>query len=197
MKRLALEFITIPIVFLLLWFSLSRIPFVEYFKIREKVEVNEKKLGKLLIEVFVKSEKEIENNEIVDPVTKIKNRICDYNHICSDSITVRIFSKDEVNAFALPNRTIIIYSELIKKCKNPEELGCVIAHEIAHIEKSHVMKKFVKEMGISILSSIGGNKSSEILKELLKKTTSTAYDRKLEDEADRVAISYLINAKIN
>lgn len=197
MKRLAFEFITIPIVFLLLWFALSRIHYVEYFKIKEKVEVNEKKLGKLLIEVMVKSENEIEDTVIVNSINKIKDRICEYNNIRKDSIKLRVFEKDEVNAFALPNRNIVVYSELIKKCENSEELACVIAHEMAHIEKNHVTKKFVKEIGIATISSIGGGRNSEILRELLKKTTSTAYDRKLEDEADMTAINYLTNAKIN
>lgn len=198
MKRLIIEFVTIPLTFFLLWFTLSRIDFVHYFKVKEKVQVTQKKMGKIITDVYINSERELEDSAVVEPLTKIKDRICEYNQIDGDSIKIRIFRKDEVNAFAIPSNTIIIYTELIKKCNNPEELGCVMAHEIAHIEKNHVMKKFVKELGISIVfNTVGGSKNSDVLKQLLNKTTSTAYDRKLEDEADMVATSYLIKAKIN
>lgn len=198
MKRLIIEFVTIPLAFFLLWYALSRIDFVHYFRVKEKVQVTQKKIGKLILDVYTDSEKEVEDSVVLRPINKIKDRICEYNQIFSDSIKIRIFSKDEVNAFAIPSNTIVIYTELIKKCNNPEELGCVMAHEIAHIEKNHVMKKFVKELGVLVIfNTVGGSKNSDAIKQLLNKATSSAYDRKLEDQADMVATSYLVKAKIN
>jgi predicted Zn-dependent protease len=93
---------------------------------------------------------------------------------------------------------LIIYSGLILNSDNQEELSGVICHEIAHIELDHVMKKLVKEIGLSVLISITtGNSGSEMVKETAKMLSSSAFDRRLEKEADIKAVEYLVNAKIN
>ncbi|MCC6257060.1 MAG: M48 family metalloprotease, partial [Chitinophagaceae bacterium] len=61
-----------------------------------------------------------------------------------------------------------------------------------------IMKKLIKEIGLSALITIstsGGD--SEIIKEVLKKLTASAYDRTLEKEADLKAVEYLKNADIS
>jgi len=118
------------------------------------------------------------------------------NSIESD-IKLHIVKKDEVNAFALPNGHLVVYTCLIGNCKNPEELCGVLGDEIAHIDKSHVMKKLIKEVGLSALASIAGGKGGEIFKETAKLLTSSAYDRSLETEADLNSVQYLIEAQID
>ncbi|MBP9689255.1 MAG: M48 family metallopeptidase [Bacteroidia bacterium] len=98
----------------------------------------------------------------------------------------------------MPGGHLIIYSGLIQNADNQEELSGVICHEIAHIQLSHVMKKLVKEIGLTALISMTtGNGSGEIIKETAKMISSSAFDRSLEKEADIKAVDYLINAKIN
>jgi Zn-dependent protease with chaperone function len=58
-----------------------------------------------------------------------------------------VVRSSEVNAFALPNGHLIVYSGLISNSENQEEFCGVISHEIAHIILNHVMKKLVKEIG--------------------------------------------------
>ena len=78
------------------------------------------------------------------------------------------------------------------------ELCGVISHEMAHMEKGHVMKKLIKEVGLSVLIGITSNgNGAEVLKETAKLLSSTAYDRTLESEADAMAVSYLMKAAID
>ena len=106
--------------------------------------------------------------------------------------------KDEINAFALPNGHLVIYSGLILNADNQDELAGVICNEIAHIELNHVMKKLTKEIGLSVLISITtGNGGTEVIKQTLKILSSSAFDRSLEKEADMKAVDYLVNANIN
>jgi beta-barrel assembly-enhancing protease len=82
--------------------------------------------------------------------------------------------------------------------ENESELSGVICHEIAHMKSNHVMKKLIKEIGLSTLISIStGNSGSEIAKETARLLSSSAYDRKLEKEADMKAADYLINSNIS
>jgi beta-barrel assembly-enhancing protease len=125
-------------------------------------------------------------------------KISSENGIEKQIIKVHIFDNDEINAFTLPNGHLLIYSGLILASDNQEELIGVICHEIAHMQLNHVMKKLVKEVGLSvILSMTTGNSGSEILNETARLLSSSAFDRKLEKEADIKAVEYLITAKIN
>ncbi len=53
------------------------------------------------------------------------------------NITIYLESTNQINALASPGR-IILFSGLVLKTKNPEELQAVIAHEIAHIAAGHI-----------------------------------------------------------
>ena len=87
---------------------------------------------------------------------------------------------------------------MIQDCKKTEALQGVLGHEIAHIEKNHVMKKLSKEIGYSVLlAAAGGSKTGEVTRQIFKTLSSTAYDRKLEKEADITSVNYMIKAKID
>jgi predicted Zn-dependent protease len=66
------------------------------------------------------------------------------------------------------------------------------------MEKNHVMNKLIKEVGLSVLISMStGNGNSEAIKSAIKQISSSAYDRKLETEADLTAVDYLEKAGID
>lgn len=180
------------------WFVLAQIDWVNVFKVSQATDKTEQKLGELFWEVFKNSEEEISNKLVVNSIDTIVNNICASNNIDRQKIKVHILDSDEVNAFALPNGYLIIYSGLISDSDNQEELAGVICHEIAHIELNHVMKKLVKEIGLSVLISMTtGNNMSELIKETAKLLSSSAYDRSLEKEADIKGVDYLVTAKVN
>lgn len=198
MNKILFQFSMLAIGFFLTWFLLSKVGFVEYFKIKDLSKSNEEKIGNLIIESLKRTENEIISDSLRNVVLDIKDRLCKGNNIKKEEIKIYILEKDELNAFALPNKNIVIYSGLLQESKNPEEVAGVMAHELAHIELNHVTKKLVKEVGLSVLMSIaGGNNSSEILRELGKLLSSSAYDRTLESEADSYAVKYLTKSNID
>jgi predicted Zn-dependent protease len=68
---------------------------------------------------------------------------------------------------------------------------------MAHIQLNHVMKKLVKEMGLSVVMSITTGKDGETVSQTAKILSSSAFDRGLEKEADIKAVDYLVKAKID
>lgn len=180
------------------WFALSRINWVGIFEIQHVTDKTEQKLGDFFWKVFKQADEEINNTQVINAVDSIVAQVCKANNIDKNSIKVHILRKDDVNAFALPNGHLIIYTGLILNTDRQEELSGVICHEIAHIELKHVMKKLVKEMGFSVLVSMTtGNGSAEVAKEAAKVLSSSAFDRSLEKDADIKAIEYLENAHID
>lgn len=184
--------------FFLIWFGFSQIDFMKLFKVRERTENIEHKLGDLIWNQLEDSEKIIYNDTITKSLDKLLKPLCDANGIDQDSLKVHIIKKDEINAFALPNNHLVVYTGLIEDCKKQEALQGVLGHEIAHIEKNHVMKKLSKEIGYSVLlTAAGGSKGGQMAREILKTLSSSAYDRSLEKEADITSVKYMMEADIN
>jgi len=180
------------------WFILTKIDWVSVFKVQQATNKTEEKLGDLFWKIVQETEKENKNPLVVNSIDSIVNQICTSNKINRKGIKIHIINKDDLNAFALPNGHLVIYTGLIKNSDNQEELSGVIGHEIAHINLNHVMKKLVKEIGLSVLISMTtGNSGYEVIKETAKMLSSSAFDRGLEKEADIKAVDYLIQAKIN
>jgi predicted Zn-dependent protease len=195
MKKVIIQFCTFGFLFLSIWFLLAQIDYIHIFQVKEKASQLEKALGDFYMDIITQANKEIKENEIIEPVRKIKDRICTENGIDTENIKLHVIQSREVNAFALPGRHIVINSELILFCKNAEEIAGVLSHEIAHIQKNHIMMKLSKEIGFSALSTILNSGSGGM--ESLRILTSTAYDRQIEDQADETGVEYMQKSKIN
>lgn len=198
MIKIILQGLFTIVLFFTAWFALSQINWTSIFKVQKVTDKTEEKLGELFWENFQISENEIKYPIVVNSIDSIITKICDANNINKDFLKVHILYKDEINAFALPNGHLVIYSGLILNSENQEELTGVICHEIAHIQLKHVMKKLITEIGLSTLISITtGNGGTEIINATAKMLSSSAFDRNLEKEADIKAVDYLVKAKIN
>lgn len=198
MKKIILQAFITFCLFFATWFAMKQINWIKIFNVKKNIDKTEEKLGKLLWESIQNSEEEIKESLIVSAVDSIVNKICSSNHIERNFIKVHIIKKEEANAFALPDGYLIVYSGLIKQVDKQEELCGVIGHELAHIELNHIMKKLVRELGLSALISItSGSGGGEIIRQTTKTLSSSAFDRSLEKEADLKAVDYLLKAKIN
>jgi predicted Zn-dependent protease len=198
MKKTIFQGLVSILLFLGTWFVFAKIDWLTIFKLQKVSAKTEEKLGDLFLETFKQTEPENKNPFVINSIDSIVTQICTANKIDRQLIKVHILKKDEINAFALPNGHLIVYSGLILNSDNQEELSGVISHEIAHINLNHVMKTLVKEIGLSVLISMTtGTGGAEIVKESAKLLTSTALDRSLEKQADIKAVDFLVNARIN
>ena len=198
MRKLFIELIVSVGLLLGTWLILSQVDWMKLFKIEQTTKSTEEKVGDLFWDLLKKSETEITTTSAVSVIDSMVTFVCEKNAIDRSQIKVHLLHKDEINAFALPHHHLVVYSGLINACENQQELYGVLCHEIAHMEKNHVMNKLVKEIGLSVLISIStGNGNAEVIRNGLKQLSSSAYDRKLETEADLTAVEYLIKAGID
>ncbi|MDP4185863.1 MAG: M48 family metallopeptidase [Bacteroidota bacterium] len=198
MKKVLFQFSIGVFLFLGTWYLLSKINFVRILRVETISKKNEQKLGEVLYDYIKLESKEIKPDSITDITGRIKRRICEMNGIDPASIKIHILKNPDINAFAIPGHQLVIFTGLIGYSKNPEELAGIMAHEIAHIEHNHVMKKMVKEVGVAgVASMIGGQNGSQVIARLAKVVTSTAFDRDQEKDADATAVHYMVKAKIN
>lgn len=196
MKKVIFQGITIIMLFFTTWVLLYQVDWMTLFRVEKATKTTEEKLGELLWDVFKKTDREVTDPFVVNTIDTLLTRLCNENNIDRNSIHIHVLKKDDVNAFALPGGRIVLFSGLINYADTPEELTGVIAHELAHLQLDHVMKKLIKEVGLSVILSMTTG-SGDMVRETARILSSTAYDRNLEREADRQAVDYLINAGID
>jgi predicted Zn-dependent protease len=198
MSKVFLKGVFLLVIFAGIWFSLSRIDWMGVLGVEKITRQTEEKIGDLFLDFFTSEDKEITDSVVVTNVKLLTHKICLSNRIDTGSIKVHILKNDDVNAFAIPGRHLVIYSGLIAQANNQQELCGVIGHELAHIELDHVMKKLVREVGFNaLISASTGGRGTETVRDIAKHLSSTAFDRALEKEADLKSVEYLSNAEID
>lgn len=198
MKKLLLAAAIMIGIFAGIWYVLAQVNWVKLFRLEKITEKTEKKLGDLLWESYSRKETEVKDLQVVNAVDSMVTSICKANGIARSSIQLHVFDKSDVNAFAFPGGHLAVFTGLIKEMENPEELTGVISHEIAHIQLKHVMKKLTKEIGLSVLISIAtGTGDGAVIGDIVRTLSSTAFDRRLEKQADLAAIDYMAAARVN
>lgn len=177
-------------------YLLTRVDWIGLLRIDKATEKVEQQLGDLIWSQ--QGMDELPGDSNYKRVDDIIRRLCAANGIDVKRVKLHIVENGEVNAFALPDYHMVVYSGLLKAVKNDGELAGVLGHELAHMELSHVMKKLGKEVGLSVLISITtGELGGDAIKEVIGMLSSSAYDRKLEKDADVQAVKYLSKAGFN
>ena len=198
MGKLFIQLMIMVASFFAIWWGISKIDWMTTLNVKEVGESTEEKLGKLYWEIFKRMEDEETDKKIMDPVDSLLQHLCKQNDIDHSKLKLHIIRKDDINAFALPDHHLVLFTGLIEDCENEAELCGVIAHELAHMENGHIMKKLVKEIGLSMLISMTTGKGNpEVIQQAVKVLSSTAYDRNLETDADITGVDYLIKANID
>ena len=105
-----------------------------------------------------------------------------------------------VNAFALPNGQIVIYSGILDKLQYPSELAALLAHEAAHVNHRHSVKMLCRNLAGYLLISLvfsDVNGIMAVLADNAQTLHSLSYSRKFEHEADEQALKILMNNHID
>ncbi len=198
MSRAIGQAIITVLIFMAAWKGLSQLDLMNFFRVEEAQTRTEEKLGELLTNMLEESEVIIEDPYMIETLDSILNRVCKANDIDREEIHLHLVLKDEINAFAMPAGNLVIYSGLIQASENPEELSGVICHELAHIQLNHVMKKLIKEIGLSVLiAGTAGDAGPQVMREVMRSLSSSAFDRSMEREADLKGVEYLVASEID
>jgi hypothetical protein len=108
-------------------------------------------------------------------------------------LQIEVANIDMLNAVALPGGKIIIFQGLLDQAKSPDEVAGVLAHEMGHVRKRHVMQSLLRQMGLSlVLGGIDGNAGG-----IVNGALGATYTRASEAEADQYSIAALSAANVS
>lgn len=182
--------------FFALWFGLAQVDWISLLRVQRAADATEQQIGKAVWEVISRSSDLDRNPQLTAPLDTLLRRLCDAANNRDCPVRLYVMRDKEVNAFALPDGRMIITTGLLRDVQNEAELAGVIGHEYAHIEGRHVMNKLAKEIGLAVLISTNTG-GADVVQQVLQSLSSTAYDRRLESEADRRSVELMIAARID
>ena len=83
-----------------------------------------------------------------------------------------VLNTDEINAFACPGGYILVTKGLIKNLNNEAELSMVLAHEISHITRNHMVRAMEQEEKELPVDSITASRQREVTESKLAGSVS-------------------------
>lgn len=181
------------------WLAFSYFPFdiqgddSDHYLSSEK----ETELADLMLE-WTLSEFDIEEDSAINAeVNQISQRLIDQLDSSEYDYTIRVVQSGQINAFATLGGNIFVFTGLIDFVDSPEELAVILAHEIGHVEKRHVVDKLVQKLSIEALFSILSGGDQLLFSEVSKLLLSSSFDRSKEKEADEFAYDLALKSGIN
>jgi Zn-dependent protease with chaperone function len=104
-----------------------------------------------------------------------------------------VLSTEVPNAFALPGGKVYMFSGLLAKAENPDEIAGVLAHELGHLKHHDNMRGLIYNGGTSFLIGLlfGDVTGSSALIFASRSLVTASYSRDAEQNADSVTIDVM------
>lgn len=118
----------------------------------------------------------------------------------SKALHFTVVESETVNAFALPDGNIVVFTGLINKMKGYEELAGLIGHEVVHINRRHSMKTLCRNLsGYLFISAVLGdvNGITATIGDNINNLQSLSFSRQFERQADFEGLNLMISNNID
>ena len=155
-------------------------------------------IGKLTAENIIAKNKKITNGVLYNEINRILQKVSGGLGNTPYTFTLYLAESDEVNAMAAPGGHIIVFTGLVKKVNNAEELAGVLAHECSHVYYRHSIKQLAKQFLWFAFSYYFSSEASmaSYATVFAKFLMQQAYSREDEREADVKAVDILVKTGI-
>jgi putative metalloprotease len=118
-------------------------------------------------------------------------------------LNFKVYLTPQINAFAMANGTIRVYSGLMDQFTD-DEVRYVIGHEIGHVKSGHskarmqtALRTSALRKGVESSNSRAGALASSALGDLFEKVVKAQHSQSNEREADDYALGFMRNRKYN
>lgn len=118
----------------------------------------------------------------------------------SKKLKFTVIDSDIVNAFALPDGNIVVYTGILNSMQNYDELVGLIGHETSHVNNRHAMKMLCRNLsGYIFISAVLGDANGVMatIGDNVNTLQSLSFSRAFEHEADSDGFKILVNNKVN
>jgi predicted Zn-dependent protease len=111
-----------------------------------------------------------------------------------------VIKSNTINAFALPDGHIIVFTGIIDQMMDYSELVALIGHEVIHVNHRHSMKMICRNLSgyifiSAVLSDINGIMA--IIGDNVRNLQELSYSRQFEMDAEEEGVKLMIDNKVN
>ncbi len=133
-----------------------------------------------------------ENSGYKERVLRLGQNIVKSSDLNNYTYRFRVLDTDIVNAYSVPAGGVYITRGLLELVESDDELGGIIAHEIAHTESHHAVKMYRRARANSYLGAIlviaTGSPLAQFFAGFVNNFFVSGWSRGFEAEADRSGI---------
>ena len=160
-------------------------------------------LGKQSYDQILKKEKESEDANLTQIVSRVGQRIVAVSDMPKLDWEFKLIESDTKNAFALPGGKVAIYTGLLSVAKNEAGLATIMSHEIAHVIARHGAQRMTQQMllqgamlgaGLSMKNNTQRNIILSALGVGVLYGFTLPFSRSHESEADQIGLLYMARA---
>jgi Zn-dependent protease with chaperone function len=176
---------------------MALVPYIGATIISRDVEIN---MGNKLKEVMLAEERA--TGSIVDSAGTVKLQAFADKVKLSDNypIHVTLVNSKTINAYALPGGQIVVYSGMLDRITEADELVALLAHEASHVNRRHSLRSMLRSVADALVLSILFNDVSAITATILGNAQSLRgldYSRSAEREADEYGMNVMLQNNID
>jgi beta-barrel assembly-enhancing protease len=146
-------------------------------------------------------EQNLQFNSIDTSKTKVLNLFASELKLNqTKKIKFTVVNSDIVNAYALPDGNVVVYTGIIDCMKDYDELVGLIGHEVAHVNRRHSMKMLCRNLsGYVFVSTILGDANGvmAVIGDNINNLQSLSFSREFEQQADIDGFEILLLNKVN
>tara|TARA_B100000513_G_scaffold146667_1_gene67957 strand:- start:349 stop:1416 length:1068 start_codon:yes stop_codon:yes gene_type:complete len=152
-------------------------------------------IGKMVMQTIIE-----ESTIDIEKTKHLQKFAAELNLGNTKPIEFTVIKSNKVNAFALPNGQIVIYTAILDQMKSYDQLVALLGHEVSHVNNRHSIKILTRNLaGYMMISLVFSdlNGIMSVLAENAQQLRSLSYSREFEEEADEQALKILVDNNIN
>lgn len=198
--KIFIELAAIVVVALGLWFLFTKIDLGTPDDTSLMSIETEVSLGELLTEEITSKDpnfQSYENDTAQRALKVIANRLIGALDTVKYDYDIVLAKGAQINAMTMLGGRIYVLRGLMSYAESPEELAGVLAHELGHAQERHVVRRLIKELGVTAVVAIltGGDPGTVL--EVLNALMQSVFNRNQESRADEFGLALMEKAGID
>lgn len=162
-----------------------------YYQIR-------KQFANAIVPAFARDAQRVErvSRRILDVLPGVSGGRPELAHLKNTTWEFTVVNSPQINAFAVPNGKVVVFTGLLRLFPNDDELAVVIAHEIAHVVARHSAEKVSTGLVTAVLKMVLALATGEhgATDAVVDVGLNLPFSRRAETEADSIGIQLMARA---
>jgi len=175
---------------------------------QQLILVSEGQLAQLSVSAWnqVKKKEKISRNKTLNRrVRTVGSRIVSAAGLGGQNWEYVVFDSKQANAFVMPGGKVGVFSGIMKRMENDDQLATVLGHEVGHVTARHSAERYSQQLaaGVGMTAAAaaleagdvrGARDIAAILGAGVTFGVLLPYSRRHELEADRLGLTYMARA---